>query len=405
MRSTGVVVEYNPFHNGHLYHLVESRRITQADVMIAVMSGNFLQRGEPALVSKWARTNMALKSGVDIVIELPYSFAVQKADTFAFGAVSLLNGLKCNSICFGSESGEFQPFLETFNLLNQNKVKYEESVRSFMKTGMSYPSAYAAAYKGLGPDSTTVDLSKPNNILGYHYLSAAAQINDQLELFTIGRKNTDYHDVAFTNESIASATAIRKSLHQHLNLDKIQPYIPETTLSELKDYRKVYGQFHQWEQYWPILQYRLMTMEPEELRQIYDMEEGIENRLKKAALSTDSFHAFMGAVKTKRYTWTRLQRICVHVLTNTKKSTIQSLNKNPQYARLLGMNSKGRGYLSHIKKEMSLPLVSRVSAYPAELLALDIKASNVYAHVLPEPNRSKLLAMEYGQPPIYLKSE
>ena len=128
MRSTGVVVEYNPFHNGHLYHLVESRRITQADVMIAVMSGNFLQRGEPALVSKWARTNMALKSGVDIVIELPYSFAVQKADTFAFGAVSLLNGLKCNSICFGSESGEFQPFLETFNLLNQNKVKYEESV-------------------------------------------------------------------------------------------------------------------------------------------------------------------------------------------------------------------------------------------------------------------------------------
>ena len=110
-----------------------------------------------------------------------------------------------------------------------------------MKTGMSYPSAYAAAYKGLGPDSTTVDLSKPNNILGYHYLSAAAQINDQLELFTIERKNTDYHDVVFTNESIASATAIRKSLHQHLNLDKIQPYIPETTLSELKDYQTVYG--------------------------------------------------------------------------------------------------------------------------------------------------------------------
>ncbi|MBS4177232.1 nucleotidyltransferase [Lederbergia citrea] len=401
MKSVGIVAEYNPFHNGHLYHVQAAKRLSQSDVTIAVMSGNFLQRGEPALVSKWSRTKMALQSGVDIVIELPYAFAVQKAEVFAHGAIFLLNAMKCSGICFGSESGDIQQFIHTLSFMNDKKTEYDKHIRMFIKQGISYPSALALAYQELGPDSRSVDLSTPNNILGYHYVYAAAEINPRLNFYTVQRKSAGYHDESFSDATIASATSIRKSLNAHGNLSEIQAYIPHETLANLHQYRSDFAQFHIWEDYWPYLQYRLLSMNKEELREIYEVEEGLENRLIKAAHSADNFHSFMKAIKTKRYTWTRLQRLCVHILTNTRKTTIHALDKSPQYARLLGMSSIGREYLNQIKKELPIPLVSKLSAYENNMLMLDIRAADVYAHGLAEPYRRKLLAFEYRQPPIF----
>ncbi|MEK3887079.1 nucleotidyltransferase [Bacillus sp. FSL K6-3431] len=404
MRSAGVVVEYNPFHNGHNYHIQETKRKSQADVIIAVMSGNFLQRGEPALVSKWSRTKMALKAGADIIIELPYAFAVQKAETFAYGSVFLLNALKCNTICFGSERGDLLPFIRTLHFLEQHKEDYDDWIHSYMKEGLSYPTAASNAYKRLDPPDDLIDLSKPNNILGFHYLSAAANINKQIEFITINRQNADYHDEDFQHATIASATAIRKSLQQHSSLDKVRSFMPDTTYSELATYKTAYGQFHDWENYWPYLQYQLLTIDADELRTIYEVEEGIENRLIKAARQAESFLAFMQMIKTKRYTWTRLQRLCTHILCNCKKSDINKIGKNPSYIRLLGMSEAGRIYLNQVKKDLPIPLIAKVSAFPKELLQLDLKAANVYTLGLSEPERSKLFKLEFEQPPIYFDS-
>ncbi|MBS4217860.1 nucleotidyltransferase [Bacillus sp. FJAT-49711] len=402
MNSVGIVAEYNPFHNGHQFQVQSAKKLSQSDIAIAVMSGNFLQRGEPAIVNKWARTKMALQAGVDIVIELPYAYAVQNAEIFAYGAVLLLNSIGCRSICFGSESGDIHQFDETVQFINQNKAKYEENIRKYIKKGISYPSALSAAFKELEPGSTTIDLTQPNNILGFHYMAAGKKINSRISFHTVQRKNAEHHDESLSGSFIASATSIRKSIHLHNDLQKIQDYVPTGTYIELLNYITQYGQFHSWEHYWPFLQYKILSMEKTALKDIYDVSEGLENRLIKAAQTATSFEEFMKSVKTKRYTWTRLQRTCVHILSNMKKEMIHSLSKKPQYIRLLGMNEQGRQYIREIKKELHVPLISKVSGFQNDMLSLDLKASNIYAFALSEPERSKLLKMEFAQPPILL---
>lgn len=214
LKAVGLVVEYNPFHNGHLYHLEASKTASEADAVIAVMSGNFLQRGEPALVSKWARTKMALKQGADLVIELPYAYATQKAETFADGAISILEALGCSSVCFGSENGEISPFLETAELLNSHHAEYQQLVKQFMKEGMSYPSAQTSAFLALETDSRPLDLSLPNNILGFQYVRAIQKQKASIRPLTIKRTAAGYHDEDFNSSPIASATSIRKALFQ-----------------------------------------------------------------------------------------------------------------------------------------------------------------------------------------------
>ncbi|MED1202184.1 nucleotidyltransferase [Heyndrickxia acidicola] len=402
MDSTGVVVEYNPFHNGHDYHFRQARKLSGADVVIAVMSGNFLQRGEPAIVSKWARAEMALNAGVDLVVELPYAFAVQHADIFARGAIGILGELRCQSFCFGSESGEIKDFEASLNLVKMHKAAYNMQVQTLLKTGMSYPQAMAESFSNLDPRGTYVDLSKPNNILGFQYLQANHNLLHPMAPLTISRKNANYHDKSLSSESIASATAIRKALFEGtLDFAKTKAYLPSFSTTGLIEYEKSFGLLHSWEKYWSYLQYQLLTLEPNELNSIYELEEGIEFRLKRAAEESESFEAFMNKVKTKRYTWTRIQRMCVHILTHSKKKEVVERSRAPEYIRLLGMNQKGREYLNKVKKELSLPLVSRLAAISPELTRLDVKSSLVYAHVLSEPARQRLLKMEYAQPPLF----
>ena len=405
MNSVGVVVEYNPFHNGHAFHLASAKEVAGADVAIAVMSGNFLQRGEPALVSKWTRTEMALKAGVDIVFELPYAFAVQQADTFARGAVSILDAAGCTSLCFGSESGNIDDFLHTLVFLQEHKPRYQERLKLHLTNGNSYPKASSLAFLDLSPNRELVDLSMPNNILGYQYVKAAKELKSKMELYTITRKNAGYHDKYFTSESIASATSIRKALFSdNGSVNSIKDYMPQTTFDGLLKYKDTYGNFHRWENYWPFLKFRLLQTAPDELKMIYEMEEGLENRFLSAANQSDSFEEFMNRVKTKRYTWTRLQRACAHILTNTTKDEMYTNQEEASYLRLLGMTEKGREYLSQNKNCLGLPLLSRTAGNSFPQLLQDIRASRIYALGLKDKGQKDLLKMEFTQPPIMLKT-
>jgi predicted nucleotidyltransferase len=404
MKAAGVIVEYNPFHNGHFHHLTETKKMTKADVIIAVMSGNFLQRGEPAIVSKWSRTKMALSSGADIVIELPYSFATQHAEVFASGAVALLDAMRCTSFCFGSESGDIDVFEQTVEYLHNNEEIYNTFVKKFIKEGMSYPSALSKAFQSLETPEELVDLSLPNNILGFHYLQSRNAMQSDMKAFTLGRKNANYHDEDFSDDAIASATSIRKEIrNKEGQVETVNSFVPPATMRELEEYQNTYGILHDWERYWDCLKYKIISSSGEQLSAIYEIEEGIENRLIAAARSSSSFHEFMETVKTKRYTWTRLQRMALHILTNTSK-TEMGTGRSPEYIRLLGMTTKGRKYLNQYKKKLSLPLVSKLGAAEYEGISLDIRAAEVYAlGVRGAAQQQLLLQQEFKQPPIYLQ--
>lgn len=399
MKAAGVIVEYNPFHNGHAYHLQQTKKATDADCIIAVMSGQFLQRGEPALVSKWARTEMALAAGIDVVVELPYHFATQNAETFARGAISILDAINCQDFCFGSENGTIHEFLETYVFLNDHNKQFKLLLKQHLKKGLSFPKATSLAYSDLNEDVPFLDLAKPNNILGYYYVKALKELNSDLQAQTIKRTGADYHDEAFTSKSIASATSIRKSLFSvKNNLNEINKYVPKTSKTILEDYFAQFTLYHNWELYFSFLKYKLLTLSQKELQEICEIEEGIENRLKNYIVEATTFHEFMNLVKTKRYTWTRIQRICLHILTHTYKESMQQ--KYPTYIRLLGMSQKGQQYLKINKKKFSLPLIANVSRYDDPMLNLDIKATYTFGSILPEPIRSKFLKMEYTIPPI-----
>ncbi|KAA0548044.1 nucleotidyltransferase [Bacillus sp. BGMRC 2118] len=403
MKTAGVIVEYNPFHNGHLYHLQKTKEITNADVVVAVMSGYFLQRGEPALLSKWARTRMALQSGVDLVVELPYAFSTQKAELFANGAISILEAMNVEEVCFGSESGDITSFSTTLSAMKENKREFDFLVQKYSKKGNSYPKAAALAFHTLHISGETVDLSRPNNILGYHYVKAIADQQACIRPTTITRTGANYHDEHFHSPSIASATSIRKALFsKEGTFQDILNYVPAPTYSTLQDYQNEVGQLHEWEQYFSLLKYKVLTTDLPTLESLYEMEEGLENRIVSSIKEARSYHEFMESLKTKRYTWTRLQRACTHILTHTTKDTIKRVTATPKasYIRLLGMSQAGRSYLQKNKKEFQLPLLTKLTSKPCDMLQLDIKASMTYGMVLPEPLRSDWMKREYSTPPI-----
>ncbi|WP_316568414.1 nucleotidyltransferase [Neobacillus sp. YIM B06451] len=404
MKAVGLVVEYNPFHNGHLYHLESAKEVSGADIVIAAMSGSFLQRGEPALVSKWARAKMALLNGVDIVFELPYKFSTQKAEIFASGAVSILDAAGCAYLCFGSESGEAGAFVKTIDFIEGKRAEYDDLIKKYSKTGVSYPKATALALAELNPPEETIPLSQPNNILGYHYVKSISSLGSKMKPLTVKRKNANYHDEDFSSATIASATSLRKALFSGgTSLEGIGQFIPAPSRAVLREYSENFGGFHHWESYWPFLKYRLLQSSPIEIRTVYEAEEGLENRLVEAARRSENFQEFMERAKTKRYTWTRIQRLCTHVLVNAKKEEMAEHNKEVGYLRLLGMTENGRRYLNKHKGSFGIPLVSKLSSFSSPEINLDIRASAIYSLGLLGNSGQKLLEMEYSQPPILIE--
>lgn len=403
MKSCGLIVEYNPFHNGHLHHLIQSKVKTNSDIVIAVMSGTFLQRGEPAIIDKFHRTKAALQNGIDVVLELPFAFSCQYADLFAKGAIMTLAKIGVESICFGSEHGEISPFIKSYLHFKENEEQFHSKLKHFLNEGLSFPQASTKAYDAIGMTDVGLDLSLPNNILGYSYVKAIKELKVNIKPDTIKRTKSQYHDEKIEHQ-ISSATSIRKEILENKKVtETAKKALPNSTVKQLVDYKKKYEVWHHWELYFPLLQYLVQTKSLDELRNIQGVDEGLEYRLKQTAPQVESFHEWMEKLKTKRYTWTRLQRLFCYLLTNTKKEEIdhiKQLNDIP-YVRILGMSENGRAFIQSRKKQIDVPLITNMQQLDTPILELEEKATNAYYSVI-KPKIKKALKKQELTGPILL---
>ncbi|WP_082234276.1 nucleotidyltransferase [Halobacillus massiliensis] len=400
MKACGIIVEYNPYHNGHLYHAQESRKLSNADCIIAVMSGQFLQRGEPAIIDKWHRAKAALQSGVDLVIELPYLYAVQHSDFFSKGAVEVLGASGAEAICFGSEQGTIEPFLNAYKQLHIHGPHYQWELKKALGEGISFPNAARRAQQAIGLDKEAIDFSSPNNILGYSYVKQILTSFPSIEPMTIKRKESQYHDTEISGK-MASATSLRKQILETEDIDEnVRSSIPKSTIEQLYLYKEQAGLWHNWELYFSLLYYKLCTLSHEQLRRYHGVDEGLEYRLKEFAASSLSFQHFMKRIKTKRYTWTRLQRTCAHILTGLEKEEADRQLDTPlPYIRVLGMNETGQRYLSRQKKHLDLPLFTQPQKFEEHpLLSIEKRASVTYYSPLAAKKRIRLSHSEFGPP-------
>lgn len=374
MKATGIVAEYNPFHNGHAYQISEVKRHMKPDVVIAVMSGNYLQRGEPALVDKWTRTQMALKGGVDLVIELPVLFSTQPADYFALGAINIFKKLNVDSLSFGIETGDASDFLEAARWMHQNETKITKEIQKIAQHKIPYAQQMEQILTSLNP-TFPLDMSTPNNQLGLAYTKELVKENldKKIKLFPVKRKAAGYHEQEFKQDTnIASATAIRKAI---FNKEDVTSYIPIEAVEFLVQNK---NQVVNWENYFSLLKYQITVLSTQELRMIYEMNEGIENRLKKYIYSANSFSEYIEKIKTKRYTQTRLQRLLVYVLLQITKKDVKEMFLGQTNVRVLGFTESGQKYLSQYKKKLGSSLITNINQNTKKLVKKDIIAGEIY---------------------------
>ncbi|HWQ80382.1 MAG TPA: nucleotidyltransferase [Anaerovoracaceae bacterium] len=392
MRVLGIIAEYNPFHNGHLYHLRESVRLASPDYTLCVMSGDFTQRGEPAMTDKWIRAEAAVRNGVDLVLELPFAFACNNAEYFAAGAVDILNRLGCvTHLSFGSEAGELDALTEAAEYLAYENEELKESIREFADKGVSFPRARYEAVKKCRGDSCSHVLKSANNILAVEYLKQLHLTKSRIEPLTVKRYGTGYHDEG-SFEHIASATAIRRRLKvsDSLNgipgsLEEVSEFVPDQTYQVLHGVNK--GINITLNHFYPLMIYRTLTSDPEQLGSILSATEGLENRVLKAAARSGDMEALIRAVRSKRYTLTRIQRLLVHTLIGLDKEDFRDiLNRRINYARVLGFSKNGAALLKRIKKEAcsSIPVLTNINrelsvdAEQWKLLNFDVRAADIY---------------------------
>lgn len=404
MKACGLIVEYNPFHNGHLYHVERSKEKTNADIMIAVMSSSFLQRGEPAIIDKFHRAKAALQSGVDLVVELPFVYAVQYADLFARGAILTLSELDVDYVCFGSEAGKIEPFIKGYEHYQEQEANFKQQLHKHLNEGLSFPQASKKAYQTIDLASGDIDLGQPNNILGFSYVKAIKELHSSIQPETIKRTKSGYHDEQIEHE-IASATSIRKEIVNKREMTALAiKALPESTVNQLHHYLNLTSNWHDWELYFPYLQLLVQTKSHEELQSIQGVIEGLEYRLKQTVQEATSFQHWMTILKTKRYTWTRLQRVFVHLLTNTTKEDLEPYKEltQPPYVRILGMNQHGREYVQTIKKDMGVPLVSNMQETKHPMMKLEEKATDAY-YIPHSPKIKQQLKKQELKGPIIIK--
>lgn len=397
MSTLGIIVEYNPFHNGHLYHLNEAKRITNATTTIAVMSGSFLQRGEPAIVDKWTRTKMALNQGVDLVIELPFIYSTQSADWFAFGSTFLLHHLGVENFVFGSENNSIDKLHKIADVLQNEPANFKNYLKKELSLGHSYPKAISLSLEKYF-NNEDFAISTPNDILGIQYLTNLKKLNSNIKPYTIKRLHANYHDQTITSKDIASATAIRKEIFTTNSLASIKSVVPSSTY-ELLNQEWQANRINNWGNFLNTLLIIANSKSHFQMENIHGIEEGLEKRIKDN-LTINTFEDLVKNIKTKRYTVTKIQRSLLYVLLDITKEKIDNLNvaAGPSYIRVLGFNENGRSYLNKIKKSLQLPIITNISKNKIPMLELDLIASNIYELGFKQPvyNRE-----EFKQAPIY----
>ena len=393
MKAVGLVTEYNPFHNGHLYHLNKAMELTGADISVAVMSGDFVQRGEPAVLDKYTRTSMALNSGVNLVVELPVNYAVSSAESFAAGALKVLDYIKADSIAFGSESGDIERLSKLAHILCDNEDTLYKEISKYTANGISYAAARQKVVEKLTDKDTAAMLTSSNNILAVEYLKAIIKNNYAIKPYTVQRQGDSYNDTDIRSE-YASATALR----ENLKADNISEYIPVKAgliLSSNTNY--IYPDDITEALFTRLLDILFASSYDknvfiENVMQYPDVNKEIAGRLYKSAMdmitrtvqqrseSEDngafSFGSLCEHIKTKEVPLSRIKRALVRITLGLDKKHMEKYANEP-YIRVLGFDKKGQEYLSYIRKTVEVPLITKTADYK-EMLLDDIHAANIY---------------------------
>lgn len=394
MNAVGIIAEYNPFHNGHKWHIEQAKKISGQDYAIAVMSGNFVQRGEPAIFDKWERAAMAVHSGIDLVIELPAAFAIRSAQYFASGSIRLLHQLGIVShLCFGAETAE----LNLLERAAQEKSNLETTLQ--MKAQLKTGTTYAAAIGYAVEKSAQIDLSilkSPNNILAIEYLDALKNLSANIIPIPI-KRHLSQHDDMEVNGVIASAGSIRKALASQSNSKDYQQALPEFTLKRINELLIAKRGPAKFAAFSSSMLSVLRTANSDFIEQLPDVSEGLHNRIKETALKARNADELLSLLKTKRYTHTRLQRIVLHALLGTNKKQLSLFDQTgPLYARVLAFNTNGRKLLKAISEHSQIPVITKTSQFLTseqrnkyqltplqKMLSFDTIASDLYVLALP----------------------
>ena len=374
MNIIGLIAEYNPFHNGHQYQINKIKEKYPDSILIAVISSSYTQRGDISVLNKWEKASIALDNQVDIVVELPFVYATQSSDIFARGTIEILNKLKVNKIIFGTE----RDTLEELILLADTQIKskeYNKLVKKYQNEGLNYATSTNKALE----DLTNIKVSTPNDLLALSYIREIKQKNYNIEYENI-KRTIPYHSGQI-EENIASASAIRKQYQEGKKISNLIPYSPN----------KLYK--ISMSMYYPILKYKILS-DDKNLKKYQTVEEGIENRIIKYISESNTYEELINNIKTKRYTYNRISRMLLHILTNFTKE--EAKNIKVDYIRLLGFNERGKKYLNKIKKTLDLPIVIGYKKNISKILDIELRITKIYSLVA----SPSLVKEEYRNKPI-----
>ena len=378
MHKIGIICEYNPFHNGHLYQIKKIKETYKDSLIIVCLSSCFMQRGEASILNKWDKTRLAIESGVDLVLELPFAFATQYQDIFAKGALTILNHLKIDTLVFGSECND----IELLNNLASIQLKddgYNHLVKRYLDLGLNYPTSLSKALF----DISGVKLDKPNDLLALAYIKEIIKNNYDIEPFSI-RRTSDYHNSNLDSD-IVSASTIRKLLKDGVNVNNYLPYNIYDYLSEIDE-----------DKYFALLKYQIIN-NIDCLDKFQTVDEGIENRIIKYINMVNSKEELILKVKSKRYTYNKINRMFTHILTNFTKEDAKDLEI--EYLRVLGFNTRGKNYLNKIKKDIGIPIINKYIPNMYKCLDIEFRVSLIYSLILKDKG-DDFLKREYRNKPV-----
>lgn len=375
MNKIGIIAEYNPIHLGHIYQIKKIKEQFPDSLIILITNSSFTQRGEVSILNKWDKAKLSLENNIDIVVELPFAYATQSADIFAKGALQILNHLQIDTLVFGSESNN----IETLTKIAETGLyhpQYNTLVKKYLNTGLNYPTATSKALI----DITGSTITEPNDLLGLSYIKEIKQNNYPITPIAIKRIGS-YHNTKLTSP-IINASLIR---NLYLNSTDITPYVPTNT----KNY--LFPNLSN-ETYFTYLKYKILSTKELSIYQTVD--EGIEHRIKKAITTSNTWNELVKNIKTKRYTYNKINRMLIHILTSFTKEEAKHLEIN--YIRLIGFNQNGKKYLNTIKKDLKIPIITHYKKNISPLLDLELRASSIYYL----PINPDLIKKEYQNPPI-----
>lgn len=386
MNITSIISEYNPLHNGHVYHIEKTKELTNSDGIICVMSGNYVQRGLPAIMDKWNRTKIALECGADLVIELPALYSLSSAEFFAFGAVSLLNSLGVvNSICFGSEGGDIEFLYYIAKILQKEPLEFKVSIKSYLNLGYAYPVARSKALidylKNVNIHIATnleQSLSTSNNILGIEYCKSLIKLNSNIKPYTIKREGASYNSENIHN-LFSSATAIRKFIKENKDISELKNHMPSPSYNLLLELKNNNYFFANEENILSYIKYKHFCSNSN-IENLPDVSEGLHNKIYKSIEKCNNYNELIENIKSKRFTYTRINRILCQYFIGFEKYNTEILRKEPcPYARVLGFNEIGTKILKEMKGKATIPIFTKLPKACNEVLKLDIESTKAYS--------------------------